>query len=272
MIKRLFSLLTCVILLTHCGKDSPTTLTHGTTNEPVETAPPVQKAISVQINDVVSGMFAALPQHYNQSGKTYPLLVSLHGAGQIGNGGSDLPLLLNDGIPRLLSEKKFPPRFTVKGQHFSFIILSPQFNRYPSLEEVEEFLLYAKKNYRVDPTRIYLAGLSMGGFISSRLAGTYPSEFAAIIPISGAENDPEVCKNIAEGKVPVWAFHNKEDPQINVAGAEKFISLINGFNPVVRPKLTIFNARSHDAWSSALNPLYKEDGLNAYEWMLQYSR
>lgn len=269
MVQRLVFFLLFFVVFTSCKKDVTSVLS---VNDLVETALPVQKAVNVPINGSINGFYEALPGHYSKTNKNYPLLVCLHGGGQLGNGGNDLPLVLNDGVAQLISSKKFPPSFTVKGNNFSFVVLNPQFNKYPSLEEVKEFIQYAKKNYRIDTTRMYLTGLSMGGFITSRMGAEYPSQFAAIAPVSGAQNDTSVCRRIAAGKLPVWTFHNRFDPSINFAGMEEFISLLNGFKPDITPRFTVFNSSKHDAWTAAYDPAYKEEGINIYEWMLQYSR
>ena len=104
------------------------------------------------------------------------------------------------------------------------------------------------------------------------LGGDFTSELAAIVPMSGAVDDTTVCRNIAKGKLPVWIFQNSEDPVVEVGFAKNYVSLINKFTPVYPPRLTIFINNIHDAWTPALDPLYKENGLNIYEWMLQYSR
>lgn len=269
MVQRFVFVLLCTACFTGCKKDVTSGLS---INNPVETEPPVQKAVNTQINGSINGFYEALPARYSATKIHYPLLVCFHGGGQIGKGGNDLPLVLNDGIAQLISLKKFPSNFSVQGNNFSFVVLSPQFNKYPSLEEVNEFIQYAKNTYRIDTKRIYVAGLSMGGFITSRMGAEYPSQFAAIVPVSGAQNDTSVCRKISQGKLPVWAFHNKYDPAINVSGTEDFISMLHGFKPDVSPRLTVFNASKHDAWTAAFDPSYKEEGLNIYEWMLQYSR
>jgi hypothetical protein len=58
----------------------------------------------------------------------------------------------------------------------------------------------------------------------------------------------------------------------DVKETERFIDMIGTFNPAVPPHLTIFNVYGHDAWTTALNPGYRENGMNIYEWMLQFSR
>jgi dienelactone hydrolase len=140
--------------------------------------------------------------------------------------------------------------------------------------EALDFLNYAKANYRVDLSRIYISGLSMGGMIATDLGAGYASQIAAITPIAGVyfEGVPVKSQKIANGRLPVWAFHNKIDPQVTLDIPLYFISEINKNNPVIPPKLTIFNVFGHDAWDEALDPNYRENGMNMYEWMLQYSR
>ena len=259
--------------LAACKKNAP--LTTADYNFIVETQPPVLKAVTLQINTVIGGYYAGLPYYYNQTSKRYPLLIFLPGGGQTGNGKIDLPLLLNDGVAQLISDKKFPANFSVDGKNYSFINLTPQFSRYPLDSEVEEFIQFAKKTYRVDTTRIYLSGLSMGGTLSANLGGEYTSELAAIVPMSGVSTGGDLklkCGNIAAGKLAVWVFHNNSDPLISAEDPTRFVSTINTFHPAIVPKLTLFDNVTHDAWTKALDPKYKENGMNMYEWMLHFSR
>lgn len=244
-------------------------------NDLAETAPAIQKPNTVQINEAVGGYYSAVPAHYNETTKAYPLLVFIPGAGQYGNGALDLPYVLNDGVAQLLDEKKFPPAFTVKGKTFSMIVLSPQFSRYPTDEEINSFINYALKTYRVDRSRIYLAGLSMGGFVTSEFAAENTSLIAAAVPISGVLTTGDLanrCLKIAQGKLALWVFHNTNDPVINAEGPKEFVSNINKDNPLIPAKLTLFKDAVHDAWTQAINPAYKENNMNIYEWMLQYSK
>ncbi|MBS1563230.1 MAG: hypothetical protein JST39_02525, partial [Bacteroidetes bacterium] len=158
------------------------------------------------------------------------------------------------------------------GKNFSFIIATPQLTGYPSIESIGNFISYVRKNYRVDSTRIYLAGLSIGGEVSGDVAGTYPSLIAAIVPMAGETLYRETCASIAQHGIPVWDFHNNGDPLINISRSNNFIQWINSYNPVIAPRQTIFTSTLHDAWTAALNPAYKENKMNIYEWMLQYSK
>jgi predicted peptidase len=233
------------------------------------------RAVTYRINDAIGGFYEILPSMYHQTNKRYPVLISLHGGGQLGNGTTDLPLLLNDGVPQLIAKKTFPPNINIKGQNFSFVILSPQFSYIPTNKDVKDFITYVKNNYRMDPSRFYMTGLSMGGIVLTDVASENSTEFAAIVPMSGAISDSSTvrkCFNIAQSKLPVWAFHNSDDPKVNSNGTIKFVELINSYEAAIPAKLTIFQSPEHDAWTKAIDPGYRENNMNIFEWMLQYSR
>lgn len=243
----------------------------------IETEPPVLQSNFVKVNDIISGFYSAIPAHYGESSKSYPVIIWLHGNGQVGNGGSDLPSILYGGIPKLLNEKKFPSNFEVNGKNFSFIVLAPQFHWWPGIEEVKSFIDYAKSNYRVDASRIYLTGLSMGGIVTADFGAEYTSTIAAIVPVAGVsiDNVENKCASIANGKLPVWVFQNLDDEVFDSNLSKRFVSTINSFKSTIGPKYTVlspYGENGHDAWTMATNPDYKENNLNIYEWMLQFTR
>src|SRR5688500_15196892 len=96
----------------------------------------------------------------------------------------------------------------------------------------------------------------------------------AIVPISGVPKDDNQskAKTIAQAGLPVWAFHNENDDVTNSIVTKSFVQSINSFSPLVAPKMTIFKAEGHNACGQATNPAYKENNMNIYEWMLQYSK
>lgn len=243
----------------------------------IETEAPILTAVTKNVNAVVQGYYSGVPAHYHETNKKYPLLVFIHGGGQFGNGNSELPVLLNEAIPELLKEKLFPPNFKVNGKNYSFLVLAPQFVKHPTNEEVRSFIDYAVAQYKVDPTRIYISGMSNGAMIASDAAAEYPTLFAAVVPMAGASvgNVTDRCKKIAENKLAVWQLHNDKDEFIKIDVPNNFITVLNSFNPAIKPRFTIFPAFGyfgHDAWTKASNPQFKENNMNIYEWMLQYSR
>jgi len=202
-------------------------------------------------------------------------LLFLHGAGQLGNGNSALPLLLNDGPAKLAAQNAFPGSFTVSGKKHSFILFTPQFKTQPTVAQVKECIDFVKSNYRVDPSRIYIMGISMGSEATIETAVVIPSQLAAIVPIAGiVRNYASTNKGqiLANANLPVWAFHSQDDPIFPVGLASGFINTINYFTPAVPARLTVWPNGGHDAWTRAIDPAYKEGGKNVYEWMLQYQR
>jgi predicted peptidase len=236
---------------------------------------PVRKGIG----EMIGGYYQALPAHYGQWGLKYPLLIFFHGAGQFGNGANDLPILLNEGVTQLLDEKTFPPNFTLGKENFSFVILAPQFKNFPQPASIKQFLDYAFQAYKIDSSRVYLAGLSFGGRMVCDFVAAYPSECSAFVAMSGVSADDnytaDKCRRIASHNIPAWIFHNENDEVISEKDAMNFVELLNENHPSISPRLTIFppeGLANHDSWSRATNPDYKENGMNIYEWMLQYTK
>ncbi|HEX5669800.1 MAG TPA: hypothetical protein VFX73_13400, partial [Chitinophagaceae bacterium] len=235
---------------------------------------------TVAVNGNTGGFYEYLPTGYNDAGnstKNYPLIVFLHGLGELGNGSTDLPKILNTGLPQYINQGKFPSSFTVGGTNFSFIVICPQFIGWPGAPDVEAVINYASQKYRVDASRIYVTGLSMGGGATWDYAGssaTAASRIAAIVPICGATwPDINKAKIMATANLPVWATHNDGDGTVAVSNTNGFVDGINSFNPAVKAQKTIWQSWGHDAWTKTYDPAYKLDGVrNTYEWMLLYTR
>jgi poly(3-hydroxybutyrate) depolymerase len=140
------------------------------------------------------------------------------------------------------------------------------------LEDIAAFIQYAKSKFRVDASRVYVGGLSVGGQVSADVAAAHPDQVAAILPISGESQLQASATAIANNKTPVWDFHNSGDPIVNISISDNFIAWINAAHPAIPPKRTVFQSNQHDAWTKALDPSYKEFGMNVYEWLLQYAK
>ena len=235
-----------------------------------------QKYISTGANS--HGFYEYLPQGYNPGGSaTYPLIIHIHGIGELGNGSSDLGKLLWAGIPMVINTGGFPVSLTVNGQTHKFIVISPQFVNWPSPVDIDQVINYATANYKVNLSRVYLTGLSMGGGAVWEYAGSggnYLNRLAAIAPICGA-SWPEWtrARNIATGNLPVWAFHNDGDGTVPASYTNDYINQINQA-PAPNPnaKKTIFPVGGHDAWTNVYNSNYSENGLTVYQWMLQHQK
>lgn len=186
-----------------------------------------------------------IPDTYNEA-KTYkwPLVIFLHGIGEIG---TDVNVLKNVGLPKV-----------VKGK--PFVMLAPQCtSSWWNTSVLQKFLQQVIKEYHVDSSRIYLTGLSMGGYGAWDWSEHYPQQFAAVVPICGGGTVSLACslKN-----VPVWAFHNADDPTVNVQGSRDMVNAIKACGGKLI-KYTENATGGHNAWTKA----YADSTL--YEWMLK---
>ncbi|HEX2848563.1 MAG TPA: T9SS type A sorting domain-containing protein [Chitinophagaceae bacterium] len=232
----------------------------------------------VEIASNIHGFYEYLPAGYNTSSETYPLLIFVHGMGEMGDGSpSQLPKVLVNGVPKLIKDGKFPQSFTVNGQTHKFIVLAPQMQNSSVVDVTLNMLIdYAIAHYRVNPNRIYATGLSLGGGFVWKLAGikaTSAQRLAAIVPMCGAATFyTNMANNIGNSNLPVWAFHNEGDPTVSVNTSRSWVNGINLTTVTPKAKLTVFPVSGHDCWTKASDPNYRENGLNMYEWMLSYSR
>ena len=238
-----------------------------------ETILPIQIPVSTTINSNCLGFYRAVPGHYDSNSRKYPLMVFIHGIGELGNGTTDLPKVLNNAMPNLIKNGKFPANFNIEGTNYSFIVISPQFVAWPSADDVNAVVNYSIAHYRVDTTRIYVTGLSMGGGATWDYAVKYGSRVAALVPMCGASSpSTDRAHSIASTNLPVWAFHNQDDGTVSVNNTIGWVNDINAYNPNPAARMTIWPTGGHNAWSKASDPNYAENNMNIYEWMLQYHR
>ena len=230
-----------------------------------------------------NGYYEYLPQGYNPAGsQTYPVIIAIHGAGDIGNGSpAELPRLFQSGLPKLINDGNFPSSFTVNNQTFRFIVISPQFTSFlsppSSVAALSSIMSYVASNYKTNLNRVYMTGLSMGGGFTFNYAGNSTinaQKLAAIVPIAeAAVPDYNQARTIASANLPVWATHNNGDPVVPASQTDQYVTWINEApSPNPSAKKTIFSSGSHDAWTQTYDPAFKENGLNIYEWMLQFQR
>ena len=194
-----------------------------------------------------------LPEDYQkQPGKKWPLILFLHG---IGERGDDLDLVKLHGIAKIVEEQP----------DFPFIAVSPQCPQDTMWREhprtLKAILDQVMSDYAVDEQRIYLTGLSMGGFGTWGLAMAYPDLFAAIAPICGGGISELVA---AIRDVPVWAFHGAEDPAVPLEASQRMVDALQAAGGNVR--FTVYPGVGHDSWTQT----YENPEL--YEWFLQHSR
>ena len=199
-----------------------------------------------------------LPNGYDEDKKReWPLMLFLHGAGERG---SDLAKVTVHG----------PPKLVKQNADFPFILVSPQCpaGQVWSDDALLGLLDEVIKKHRVDKTRVYLTGLSMGGYGSWSLGLRNPERFAAIAPICGGGDYlpvllPPPGKQAALKRLPVWAFHGAKDSIVPLSETERMVNALKkAGNQNV--KLTVYPEADHDSWTET----YQNQEL--YDWMLQH--
>lgn len=224
-------------------------------------------------NNVFIGFYEYKPTDYSANpNEKYPMIIFLHGIGERGNGTSELPMVLGQGIPKYINAGH-PMRFFWNGKWETFLVLSPQLSRnYGDWQNfyVDEMLNYAKNNLRVDTNRIYLTGLSLGGGGVWRYASASVNnakKFAAIAPVCGTCALSNAC-NLASANLPVWAFHALDDGIVGAGCTTSSIQGINNCNPAVKPLMTLYSNGGHFIWDRSFDTVYNWHNPNLYEWFL----
>jgi predicted esterase len=157
-----------------------------------------------------------------------------------------------------------PPQLIEKGKKFPFIIVSPQATNAETgyqVEPLKGLLEDLKKQYRVDEDRVYLTGLSMGGYATWELAEKHPEEFAAIAPLCSGGDYTKVWKL---RHMPVWCFHGAKDDAVPLSASQQMIDSLKKYNSNVR--FTIYPNANHNCWDIT----YNNDSL--YNWFLTQKR
>jgi predicted peptidase len=192
-----------------------------------------------------------LPDGYNTSSEDWPIMLFLHGAGERG---ADLNVVKKHGPPKLVDQISNMP----------FIIISPQCPEgdwwTAKINDLDALLNHISNNYRVDENRIYVTGLSMGGYGTWALATAFPDRFAAIVPICGGGESLRI-KKLKD--VPTWVFHGAKDKSVPIAESQKLVDILKASGSDV--KFTIYPEAGHDSWTET----YKNPEL--YKWFLEQS-
>lgn len=191
-----------------------------------------------------------LPAEYGRSSKRWPLILFLHGAGERGK---NLELVKKHGLAKIVETRP----------DFPCIVVSPQCpeDGWWSSDVLAALLDDVEKKYRVDKKRIYVTGLSMGGFGTWQLAIDYPHRFAAIAPICGGGNWLLVHR-IAH--LPIWTFHGTKDRVVPIEYSRAMIRSLREADAT--PKFTIYRGVQHDSWTRT----YENPRL--YSWLFSHTR
>ncbi|MVM30171.1 phospholipase [Spirosoma sp. HMF4905] len=189
-----------------------------------------------------------LPKEYATKKDDYPLVIYLHGGSQKGQ---DLNKLKTYGLPYLVD----------KGRDFNFIIASPQCpdGKFWSTDNwFDSLYTDLKMKYRIDPKRVYLTGISMGGYGVWQTAVAYPDKFAAIVPLcGGCDDSTQICRI---KHIPVWTFHGTADDVISISETERLVRRLEECKGQV--KFTRLEKEGH-----GIQYLFENQAI--YDWLLK---
>jgi predicted peptidase len=201
--------------------------------------------------------------HDYKKGTPTPTILFLHGAGET----KPQPGAKTKGTPKMPVEVGIGPAIKKREKTFPFLTIIPQAPKFgwgagsEGAKMALGILDEVGKEYSVDPKRVYLTGLSMGGMGTWSLAVAMPDRWAAIVPICG-RGDPKRADKIKD--LPTWAFHGDADPAVNVSGSRDMIAAIKKAGG--DPKYTEYPGVGHNSWDKA----YATDEL--YEWLLKQKK
>ena len=186
-----------------------------------------------------------------ESTEKQPVLIFLHGKSL---SGTDLNRVRRYGVLRAMD----------KGRKIPAIVVAPQLAKgswYP--DNVLKVLEYVKKNYNVDESRIYVCGMSLGGYGTLHFAGKYADKITAAVAVCGGGNVSDGCKL---GTIPLWIQHGDKDYIVPVSESEKVVNAIRKCNEKAKLIFTIIKGGNH----GSVENIFHKDAM--YNWLFEQKR
>ncbi len=181
------------------------------------------------------------------------LLIQLHGAGERGNGGNDVEKVLVHGFSKIVNDNNLN----------DCILIMPQcpIDTFwvAKIESIKKFIDKMIVKFSADTNRIYLCGLSMGGFGTWYTAMAYPELFAAIAPCCGGG----MAWNAQTLKMPIWTFHGLNDTVVSPNQTIEMVEALKSRN--LNLKCDLYEGVGHDSWNKA----FSEQTLH---WILSHKK
>ncbi|RFS24532.1 phospholipase [Chitinophaga silvatica] len=242
--------LSLFLVLTACSKNETKDLV-----DEDKTPPPVEDKFTPQdagfsfkklatTTDNITDYLMYIPEGYNEK-KTYkwPIVFFLHGVGEMG---ANVSVLKQVGLSKVVQGKQF-------------IMIAPLCNKgWWNPAALEKLYKEVMAELHVDTTRVYLTGLSMGGYGTWDWGSYYAEHFAAMVPICGGGS---VDRMQRLKSMPIWVFHSADDGTVNVSESRVLVDALKKLGSNV--KYTEYPDGGHDAWTRAYNT------TELYTWLLQ---
>jgi hypothetical protein len=205
--------------------------------------------------EVVNGynFLLNIPDEYADSMKTMPLIIFLHGRSL---SGTDLNRVKKYGVLDAINRTKINPH--------AFVV-APQCPKSESWEpdKILNVLNWVKSNYKIDSNRIYVVGMSLGGYGTFDFAGKYPNEISAAIALCGGGKE-KYAANLAT--VPLWIMHGIADRAVPVSQSQKMEKAILNSSEKNFMRTDYFNTLDH---GDMVHVFYMPD---MYKWLYQFDK
>ncbi len=181
-----------------------------------------------------------------------PVLIFLHGRSLSGN---NLDMVKRYGVIHEIE----------KGRKVPAIVVAPQVQAGKSWEpeKVLSVLQFVQKTFNTDSNRVYVTGMSLGGYGTLGFAGAYPEIVTAAVALCGGGNTKDGC-DLAQ--VPLWIQHGTNDHAVPISESEKIVKAIKNCNGGENLKYTVHHGASH----GALERAFRSDDL--YNWLFQFTK
>jgi predicted peptidase len=199
------------------------------------------------------GKYVLFVPHEYKGDKPYPLILFLHGLGESGA----------DGVRQ--TKVGLGPAVKKNEKSFGFFVLFPQSQKRTWQADSADarralaILGQVEKEYKIDAKRVYLTGLSMGGYGTWSLAAKHPKRWAAIAPVCGGGN-PAKADQIKD--IPCWCFHGDADRAVPVAKSRDMIAALKKAG--AEPKYTEYPGVGHNSWDRAYGT------VELFDWLLKH--
>lgn len=180
-----------------------------------------------------------------------PILIFLHGKSL---SGTDLNRVRRYGVLRAMD----------KGRKIPAIVVAPQLAKGSwNPDKVLEVLEYVKKNYNVDESRIYVCGMSLGGYGTLNFAGKHADKITAAVAICGGGNTSDGC---TLSTIPIWIQHGDKDYIVPISESEKVVNAIRKCNEKAKLIFTIIKGGNH----GSVENIFHQDAM--YNWLFEQKR
>ena len=190
-----------------------------------------------------------VPDDYNPNEHTKPLVIFLHGKSLSGN---DLSMVRYYGCINAIE----------RGVKIDALVMAPQTNNGWDPKKVHELYNWVKSHYSINTRRVYVIGMSMGGYGTLDYAATYPNEVAAAMAMCGGATVPSLC---GLNEMPLWIIHGAADNAVPVSCSQRVVDEMCACGDTSR---LIFHKMKGVNHTRLARVFYLDQ---TYDWLLSHS-